>query len=390
VISINAGAAFNITSDQAINGGSGGTLNVYGSLVKTSLTGVGTTNIGVLTNILPGGTINLQTGNLSTENIINVGTISLGSQTVLDIGGTYTQPNAGILDVAIGGTPASALYGQLDASSTGSINGTLNVSLANGYVPTAGQVYPIMTFSARSGAFTTVNVPSNGIAGVFANSPQLNGVNLNTTISLPTAPINFMIYPADDTGGPGVTAIHQPRLTGQAQPNLQIQIFNASSQLVGTAKTGPAGYFIASLTTSLAPGTYTFTAKSIDTLGNYSPSSTTLTVTITPPPPAPTGLSIYPADDTGGPGVTANLQPRLTGTALTGLGTASAGLLVQIMEVVNNQFILVGSALTTANGTFLVTPNSKFAIGTYKLIAVAVDAGGNYGASSSPFTLTIT
>ena len=50
------------------------------------------------------------------------------------------------------------------------LNGTLTVTLANGYVPTSGDSFQIMTFASRSGDFTT------GPAGFTRNYDDVNGI----------------------------------------------------------------------------------------------------------------------------------------------------------------------------------------------------------------------
>jgi hypothetical protein len=285
VISVKAGATFSDSSDETINGGSGGTLNVYGTFNKTSLTGVGTTTIGVPTNILPGGTIALLTGNVSTQSLINVGKINLGSQTVLTVNGTYTQPNAGTLSVAVGGTPASALYGKIVVSSTASINGTLSVTPANGYIAVATpHPYPIITASSLTGVFTTVSLPNNGLGSYFQTSETSTAYDLAGMAIAPTAPTGLSIYPADDTSGPGKTSNLQPRLTGTAQANILIQIFavvNGSYTYVGAGYTNASGVFVITPANKFAIGTYTLEAVAVDTYSHYSPNSSYFTLNIT-------------------------------------------------------------------------------------------------------------
>jgi hypothetical protein len=71
--------------------------------------------------------------------------------------GSYTQNATGVLDVAIGGTTAGTHYSQLAVSHRANLNGTLNVKLINGFVPTIGATFTILFASAVTGHFATVN-----------------------------------------------------------------------------------------------------------------------------------------------------------------------------------------------------------------------------------------
>jgi T5SS/PEP-CTERM-associated repeat protein len=87
----------------------------------------------------------------------NGGLVSPGSSTgTLHIDGDYT---------AIGNTKllielASAGYDQLQVTLTATLSGTLEVVLADEFVPTAGQSYAILTAAMRSGIFSTELLPT--------------------------------------------------------------------------------------------------------------------------------------------------------------------------------------------------------------------------------------
>jgi len=70
---------------------------------------------------------------------------------------TYTQNANGSLNIAIGGLTAGTQYGQLAVANGASLNGTLNVTLINNFLPAIGNTFTILTTSARSGQFATVN-----------------------------------------------------------------------------------------------------------------------------------------------------------------------------------------------------------------------------------------
>lgn len=69
----------------------------------------------------------------------------------------YTQKARGRLNIQIGGTTLGTQYSQLAVSNGVSLSGTLNINLLNSFVPAIGDVFTIVTGSAISNKFTTVN-----------------------------------------------------------------------------------------------------------------------------------------------------------------------------------------------------------------------------------------
>jgi hypothetical protein len=136
------GSSFNFTQtagtttvDGTLAGASAGSLSLNGG----SLFGTGTVNYGV----------------------VDAGTISPGDSVAqtgkLGVTGTYKQNSGGALDVTIGGTTAGATYDQLNVTSTATLGGTLNISLASGYTPAVGNTFDILNASSISGNFSTTN-----------------------------------------------------------------------------------------------------------------------------------------------------------------------------------------------------------------------------------------
>ena len=70
---------------------------------------------------------------------------------------TYTQNANGSLNIQIGGTTVGKQYSQLGVANGASLDGTLNIKLINGYVPNVGDAFTILTGSAITGQFSTVN-----------------------------------------------------------------------------------------------------------------------------------------------------------------------------------------------------------------------------------------
>ena len=87
----------------------------------------------------------------------NAGIVKGGdSPGTLNIIGNYTQALNGTLLTQIAGT-GPGNYGVLDISGSAALDGTLDISLLNGFTPTAGETFVILDSSALSGTFSTVD-----------------------------------------------------------------------------------------------------------------------------------------------------------------------------------------------------------------------------------------
>jgi hypothetical protein len=111
-------------------------------------------------------TLQLQGGTLGgvaniNGNVNNTGgTVAPGlSPGCLDINGNYTQGAAGTLNIEIGGATVCTQFDRLAVSGAATLDGTINVTLINGFNPPAGQSFQVMTFASRAGTFPTVNGP---------------------------------------------------------------------------------------------------------------------------------------------------------------------------------------------------------------------------------------
>lgn len=140
--------------------GASSSFTVGGSFTQTA----GTTTIdGTLT--APTG-LDLQKGTLEGKGklvaaVTSGGTLIAGDTItkagLLTITGAYTQNATGVLDAAIGGTTVGSQYSQLAVSNGVSLGGTLTLKLINGFVPTVGDTFNIVTGTAITGTFSKVN-----------------------------------------------------------------------------------------------------------------------------------------------------------------------------------------------------------------------------------------
>lgn len=148
-----------LTSAGKLTVGVGTNLKVTGGYTQTA----GTTTVdGTLA--APSGTT-IQAGNVFGKGTIASTVISSGSVTAGDSPtktgklstSTYTQNASGTLNIAIGGVTVGKQYGQLAVTNGASLNGTLNVTLVNNFVPAIGNTFTILTCATRTSQFATVN-----------------------------------------------------------------------------------------------------------------------------------------------------------------------------------------------------------------------------------------
>jgi T5SS/PEP-CTERM-associated repeat protein len=109
--------------------------------------------------INPGGTLE-SSGTVKAIKVDNVGgTLKLGhSPGTLTIDGDYSQETGGTIVVELDGMAPGAGFGQLVVTGDASLDGTLDVSLAPGFVPQVGTTFDIVTAASVSGMFATVDV----------------------------------------------------------------------------------------------------------------------------------------------------------------------------------------------------------------------------------------
>ena len=95
-------------------------------------------------------------------NFENDGTLTVGMGDTLSVTGNFTQGAASTLEIQLGGV-GSGNFGQVVVSGTATFAGTLTATLVNGYVPTTGDTFPIVTYASRSGDFTTGPIGFNRV-----------------------------------------------------------------------------------------------------------------------------------------------------------------------------------------------------------------------------------
>ncbi|MDN3128151.1 Ig-like domain-containing protein [Enterococcus faecalis] len=162
-------------------------------------------------------------------------------------------------------------------------------------------------------------------------------------------------------------------VTGTADPNVTVQFYNSSEQLLASGNTTTGGTFSVHIAAGLATEKETLTALTTDTQGNVSPKTTFMT----------------PADITGEPEIkiAAPTVSSVLGTSKAGYlikGTAEPNRIIQISNRLLRSVIAVGA--TDAEGNFAIQLTAGQATAQQSLLATATDGVGHYSTATTFMT----
>ncbi|WP_438737444.1 Ig-like domain-containing protein [Enterococcus sp. DIV1444a] len=162
-------------------------------------------------------------------------------------------------------------------------------------------------------------------------------------------------------------------VTGTADPNVTVQFYNSSEQLLASGNTTAGGTFSVHIAAGLATEKETLTALTTDTQGNVSPKTTFMT----------------PADITGEPEIkiVAPTVSSVLGTSKAGYlikGTAEPNRIIQISNRLLRSVIAVGA--TDAEGNFAIQLTAGQATAQQSLLATATDGAGHYSTATTFMT----
>jgi len=130
--------------------------------------------------------------------LINSGTVRKSGGTGTSDIGAYLNNNAGILDAQTGtigltnnydlaggtlnfGISSLTSYGQINIAGSPALSGTLSINLNDGYYPTNGNAFPLLTYGSETGAFNPLALPPwiNWQTNYGPTTFTLSVVNLN-------------------------------------------------------------------------------------------------------------------------------------------------------------------------------------------------------------------
>jgi hypothetical protein len=193
------------------------------------------------------------TGTIRNGSFINNGIVAPGeSPGTLVFNGNFTQGANGAMNIEIGGNTAGTGYDQVVVNGTATLNGTLNITLINGYKPTVGDVFTILSPSAVSGSFSQINSPGLEVQANYASG----AMTVTVTKIAPT--ITSATTASGTQGEPfsyQITAIDQPTSFGATGLPAGLSVASATGLISGTPS--EAGTFSVTLSASNSAGTDT-------------------------------------------------------------------------------------------------------------------------------------
>jgi hypothetical protein len=229
-----------------------------GTFTQTS----GSANLG--TNFTVAGAVRINAGNFAGRgnvagSLFNSGTASPGSPLGLIAGSSWTNNNAGTFKVELGGTSGGTNYDQVRLTAPAMLDGPLDISLVNGFVPATGNQFTVMVFTARSGMFSATNSPYYDFSVLYTSTNVILRAENARPVALVNTPTNpFVCLPFK------ISAIVND--TDGAVTNLDLLV---GGQVVGSfVNSNLVNPFITSLTLSYDyPGSTTVGLRATDERG---------------------------------------------------------------------------------------------------------------------------
>jgi hypothetical protein len=188
-LAVTATGIFDIQVDAIMDDfstGVGGQFSNAGLIRKT----VGTGITGLDVQVVNSGTVTVQTGTVRfglPAGFTNAGAIAIKSGALVTVSGNYAQTNTGSFGIDIGGTTTSQ-FGRMTVTGSSTLDGTLNVALVNGFTPALNNRFRFMTFTSRTGFFSTQNGLNIGGGLAFQVDQSIATALDLVTVSAPAAP----------------------------------------------------------------------------------------------------------------------------------------------------------------------------------------------------------
>jgi hypothetical protein len=180
------GLALGNTGTLDLDGQAGGILALTGQFTHQS------------TGIIQGnGTLDLTAANVPTfDGRVNPGT----SPGIVNIAGDVVMSSLTAANIELGGLNVGTEYDQLNVSGAISIDGTLNVTLINGFTPAIGNTFRVLTFTSRSGEFA--DTTGIDLGGGLALDLVWNATSLDLVVTdASPAPTEQIVFFSDSGGG---------------------------------------------------------------------------------------------------------------------------------------------------------------------------------------------
>jgi YVTN family beta-propeller protein len=228
-IQIPAGISDSITTFNI----SGGDAQIDGGLTVSG--GVTTSGTGVVSGA---GTIGSSVANAG---IAEGGDVPAAGKLTIGSSQSFVQSSGGAYEVAIGGLTAGTQYSQLAVGGSASLAGALNVRFVNGFTPSLGNSFTILTASSVSGTFSTINSPA--LPAGLAWSVTNNGTSVVLTAGQGSPASSTLRITGTGTGGGTVT-------DDLGQINCTVTAGSVSGTCTGTYQSGAVAILTATPNTA--------------------------------------------------------------------------------------------------------------------------------------------
>lgn len=154
-----------------------GTLTLAGTNNYSGLTTVSAGTLSVTGSLAGGAVVNsggtlLGTGAIAGNVAVNSGgTLAPGTSPGIITIGSLTMNAGSTLQMELGGTTPGSGYDRIQSAGALAFAGALEVSLYNGFAPSAGQSFDLFNWGSTSGTFSSLSLPS--LVGLAWNTSQL-------------------------------------------------------------------------------------------------------------------------------------------------------------------------------------------------------------------------
>jgi hypothetical protein len=276
-----------------------------------------------------------------------------------------------------------------EAGSTISVTFTRGANSVTKQVTGTGTSQPVVLTVAEArttlgSGVIDVSATQTDLAGNAQTAPPATAsFSLDTTT--PAAPSNLAVtvnvapFPGNVPSG-GMTNDATPTFSGLAPAGLVVTL-RQNGTAIGTVVANGSGFWIIT-PPPLADGTYTFTAVTTNSVGNFSDPSADYVVTITTVAPQPTIVRVIDNVPTfigtvPQGGLTNDNELRVVGTTMPGATVA-----------IRDGLTLLGSAIADGAGNWAFT-TPRLADGGHSLTAIATDVFGSTSPPSSAYAFII-
>jgi hypothetical protein len=160
------GAVTNAAGGKIISGGGGATI-FYDDVINNGEIRTSTNGFTVFFGGVAGDGTFTGTGTVNLEGDLNPG----NSPGVVNFAGDVVLGPASTLQIELGGTTPGSQYDQINVAGELTLDGTLEISLINGFTPSAGQTFDILNWGSLTGEFSSIQFPA--VPGLAWNTSQL-------------------------------------------------------------------------------------------------------------------------------------------------------------------------------------------------------------------------